>query len=298
MATITMRPLLGLALLAAVLLGNQPTVPSAAATPVVVAQAATAAPAAAQPPAAEPPTAAAVATPTVVATVSPAYPTLEPCSLEAYRAACAAATAELAAYGLDIEDVPAWTGFGLRRFVEAVERLADAFGGGNDRARRIARFTLALGTGTDGGRILVVWQAEPQERGGNPVRGGYAADRLYFNPNTLFLDMDTPEEAQGRAPQAIWWLYIHELAHLWDERSAPVAQARYSAAMRRWVYAQAEAGLADEYPSSYAVIGGPAEAFADSVAATVTGDAAVRSYYGSPRDTFVRTMLCEAVGCR
>ena len=145
---------------------------------------------------------------------------------------------------------------------------------------------------------MVVWQAEPQDRGGNPVRGGYAANRLYFNPNTLFLDMDTPEEARRRAPQACWWLYIHELAHLWDERSAPVAQARYSALMRQWVYAQYDAEIMDEYPSSYAVSGGPAEAFADSVAATVTGDSANRLYYGSPRDNFVMTVLCEAVGCK
>jgi hypothetical protein len=130
------------------------------------------------------------------------------------------------------------------------------------------------------------------------VRGGYAANRLYFNPNTYFLDTDTPEEARERSPQATWWLYIHELAHLWDERSSPVAQARHSAAMRQWVYAQYEAGIMDEYPSSYAVIGGPAEAFADSVAATVTGESAMRDYYGSPRDIFVKTVLCEAVGCK
>ncbi|MFN8511419.1 MAG: hypothetical protein U0841_02240 [Chloroflexia bacterium] len=38
------------------------------------------------------------------------------------------------------------------------------------------------------------------------------------------------------------------------------------------------------------------EAFADSVAATVTGDSSANShYYGSPRDNFVHTLLCEAV---
>jgi hypothetical protein len=230
--------------------------------------------------------------------VAPAYPALEPCSLDAHRAACEDYASELAAYGLDVEDLSQWTAFGLGRFVEAIEQFADGFGGGGLRSQRIARFSFALGTDAANGRILVVWQAEPQARDGNPVRGGYAANRLYFNPNTYFLDTDTMDEARERSPKATWWLYIHELAHLWDERSAPIAQARHSAAMRQWVYAQYEAGIMDEYPSSYAVIGGPAEAFADSVAATVTGDSPMRDYYGSPRDNFVKTVLCEAVGCK
>ena len=53
-----------------------------------------------------------------------------------------------------------------------------------------------------------------------------------------------------------------------------------------------------EYPSSYAVLGGPLEAFADSVAATVTGDAANRDYYGSLRDHFVQAALCEVSNCQ
>jgi hypothetical protein len=294
-----MRTLLALAILAAVLLSNRPVVLSSetqttqAATPV----AATAT--AVQPTAiVEAPTVETTEAPAAPAAVAPAYLALEPCSLETNRAACEDDANELVAYGIDFEDLSQWTAFGLGRFVAAVEHLADAFGGGEVRAQRIAQFTRALGTGTANGRILVVWQAEPQARDGNPVRGGYAINRLYFNPNTYFLDTDTPEQARERSPQATWWLYIHELAHLWDERSAPVAQARYSARMRQWVYAQYEEGIMDEYPSSYAVIGGPAEAFADSVAATVTGDAAMRDYYGSPRDHFVQAMLCVAVGCR
>jgi hypothetical protein len=298
MKAYTMRPLLALALLATLLLSNRPTVLSSETQSVqVVTQ--VAATATAQPTAiAEASVVVAAEAPTAPAAVTPAYLALEPCSLDTHRAACEGFVSELAAYGLDVEDLSGWTAFGLGRFVDAVEQLADAFGGGQDRAQRIARFSFALGTDTAGGRILVVWQAEPQAREGNPVRGGYAANRLYFNPNTYFLDTDTAEEARARSPKATWWLYIHELAHLWDERSSLVAQARHSAAMRRWVYAQYELGIMDEYPSSYAVIGGPAEAFADSVAATVTGDAAMRDYYGSPRDNFVRAALCETVGCR
>lgn len=296
----TARPLLALALVALVLLGGRPLVRSADAPPTPVRRVAT--PTAALP-VAPTPTATPMAAPTTTvapapAVVAPADSAFGPCALAAHHAACAGDAGELAAYGLEIAELSAWTAFGLRRFVEAVERLADALGGGGDRARRIARLALALGTDAPNGRIVVAWQAEPQARDGNPVRGGYAASRLYFNPNTLFLDTDTPEEALGRAPQAFWWLYVHELAHLWDERSAPAAPARLSARLRQWVRAQDEAGVPDEYPSSYAVIGGPLEAFAESVAATVTGDAPMRTYYGSPRDTFVRTVLCEAVGCR
>lgn len=299
MAKFTMRPLLALALLATVLLSNRPAVRSSDAQAVQVVAQVAATPATIQPtatvaaPVAEA-TEAAV-TPSVVA---PAYLALEPCSLDTYRATCEGYASELAAYGLDFEDLSQWTTFGLGRFVAAVEHLADAFGGGELRAQRIARFSFTLGTDTTNGRILVIWQAEPQARDGNPVRGGYASNRLYFNPNTYFLDTDTSEQALERSSQATWWLYIHELAHLWDERSSPIAQTRFSAAMRQWVYKQYEAGIMDEYPSSYAVIGGPAEAFADSVAATVTGDSANSHYYGSPRDNFVRTLLCEAVGCR
>jgi hypothetical protein len=298
MKNVVTRPLLALALLATVLLANRPVVLSSETQPVQVVTP-VAATAAIQPTViVAAPNVEATATATAPTVVAPAYPALEPCSLDAHRVACEGFASELAAYGLDFEDLSVWTAFGLGRFVDAVEQMADAFGGGQDRARRIARFTYALGTGTTSGRILVVWQAEPQARDGNPVRGGYASNRLYFNPNTFYLDTDTPEEARERSPKATWWLYIHELAHLWDERSSPIAQARHSAAMRQWVHAQYELGIMDEYPSSYAVIGGPAEAFADSVAATVTGDSAMRDYYGSPRDNFVRTVLCEAVGCR
>ena len=292
----TMRRLLALALLATVLLGERPTVLASDTPPAPVTTRAWLATNGVPMPVAATPAAGTAETPLPPAASAPAYSALAPCSLDAHRAACADDAAELAAYGLDVEDLSAWTAFGLRRFVQAVERLADAFGGGELRSQRVARFTQVLGT--DGGRLLVVWQAEPQARDGNPVRGGYAANRLYFNPNTYYLDTDTAEEARERSPEATWWPYIHELAHLWDERSAPVAQARHSAAMRRWVDAQLAAAVMDEYPSSYAVFGGPAEAFAESVAATVTGDAAGRDYYGSPRDTFVRTALCEAVGCR
>jgi hypothetical protein len=300
MANYTMRPLLALALLAAVLLSNRPAVLSSEAQPVQLATQVATTPATVQPTALVAAPVAGMTEKTTVApeVVAPAYLALEPCSLDTHRAACEGYASELAAYGLDLEDLSQWTAFGLGRFVAAVEHLADAFGGGALREQRIARFSYALGTDQDNGRILVVWQAEPQARDGNPVRGGYAANRLYFNPNTYFLDTDTPAEAREQSPQATWWLYIHELAHLWDERSSPVTQARHSARMRQWVYAQYEAGIMDEYPSSYAVIGGPAEAFADSVAATITGDSAMRDYYGSPRDTFIKTMLCEAVGCR
>ena len=298
MKAFLMRPLLALALLATVALGNRPIVLSSETQPVrmilPVATTAVVQPAAIV----EAPVVEVIAATTDLEGTAPAYLALEPCSLDAHRAACAGFVSELGAYGLNIEDPSQWTVFGLERFVAAVERLADAFGGGELRSRRIARFSLALGTDTADGRILVIWQAEPQARDGNPVRGGYAANRLFYNPNTYFLDSDTPEQARERSPKATWWLYIHELAHLWDERSAPIAQTRYSARMRQWVYAQDELGIVDEYPSSYAVTGGPAEAFADSVAATVTGDAANQLYYGSPRDNFVRTLLCEAAGCR
>lgn len=299
MAKFTMRPLLALALLTTVLLSNRPAVLSSdTQTTQMVTQAATAAPTVQPTAIVEAPIVGATETTVAPEVVAPAYLALEPCSLDTYRAACDGYASELAAYGLDFEDLSQWTVFGLGGFVEAVEHLADAFGGGELRAQRIARFSRALGTDTATGRILVIWQAEPQARDGNPVRGGYASNRLYFNPNTYFLDTDTPEQARERSSQATWWLYIHELAHLWDERSSPIAQARYSAAMRQWVYTQYEAEIMDEYPSSYAVIGGPAEAFADSVAATVTGDSANSHYYGSPRDNFVHTLLCEAVGCK
>lgn len=288
MQAMATRTLTVLALLAIVLLGHRPVALASGARPArAVAEAATVPPAAVDP-----------ETPARLAAVASADLPLVPCSLAAHRHACDGYASELAAYGLDIQDPVQWTAFGLWRFVEAVERLADAFGGGGVRARRIARLSLALGTDTGSGRIAVVWQAVPQAREGNPVRGGYAADRLYFNPNTLFLDTDTPEEARERSPEGTWWLYIHELAHLWDERSALAAEARLSAAMRRWVGAQDAAGVTGAYPSSYAVIGGPAEAFAESVAATVTGDAAARDYYGSPRDHFVRSALCEATDSR
>lgn len=236
--------------------------------------------------------------PTSAAPTASTDSALQPCAVAAHRAACAADAAELAAYGLDIEDLSQWTGFGLARFVEAVEHLADAFGGEGLRARRIDRLTNALQTGPDGLRVKVLWQATPQDRDGNPVRGGYAANRLYFNPNTLFLDMDTPDEVQGRGDERFWWNFVHELAHLWDERSAPVAANRQSARMHGRVRAQQSEGGMDEYPSSYAVTGGPLEAFADSVAATVTGDAANRDYYGSLRDRFVRAAICEVGGCQ
>ena len=293
--TFAIRPLLALALVALVLVSYRPLVLSFGAQPAqTVAPVAVASiPVAATPEAVAP-------TPAVasVATVALADLALEPCRVASNRVACDGAAAELAAYGIDTEDVSRWTRFGLQRVVEGVERLADAFGGGGRREQRIARLALALGTDADGGRVRVVWQATPQQRDGNPVRGGYAANTLFFNPNTLFLDVDTSEEALARPAVLVWWNVVHELAHLWDERSAPTAPARRSAALRRWVDTQASAGATDEYPSSYAVIGGPLEAFADSVAATVTGDAPVREYYGSPRDNFVRTALCEAVGCQ
>ena len=230
-------------------------------------------------------------------TSAPAELALQPCRSQEYRAACHAYQGVLADYGLDIDDLSPWSLLGLQRFLETVERLADAFGGGGSRAQRIARFTVAMRIGPDGTRIRVLWDAAPQQRDGNPLRGGYAANRLYFNPNTLFLDVDTPEEARGRCAEAVWWNFMHELAHLWDERSAPVAGERYSARMQRWLHEQRAAGRADEYPSSYAIIGGGLEAFAESVAATTTGDAANRDYYGSPRDHFVRAALCETVNC-
>lgn len=155
---------------------------------------------------------------------------------------------------------------------------------------RIARLARALGTDADSSGIRVVWQDTPQQRDGNPVRGGLRGQHP-FNPNTLFLDVDTSEEAlAGRAG----------LVERRARDGAPVGRAvtvarPSSAALRRWVDAQVSAGATDEYPSSYAVIGGPLEAFADSVAATVTGDAPVREYYGSPRDNFVRSALCAAV---
>ena len=237
------------------------------------------------------------ASPAATATEVPLDLPLQPCRAAAWRAACDADAAELADYGLDVAAVSDWTLFGLHRCVEAVERLADALGGGGRRAPRIARFVTALHTGPDGTRVRVLWQATPQQRDGNPVRGGYAADSLFFNPNTLFLDRDTPEEAAGRAGASVWWNVVHELAHLWDERSATVPAARYSARMQRWLDGQQSIGRMDERPSSYAITGGVLEAFAESVAATVTGDAAVRAYYGSPRDDFVRTALGEASAC-
>ena len=298
MKTCLLRPLLALALLATVLSSGRPLIRASGVSPVrATLPAATASPVPPSPDTATP-TAGRAAPLAAQTAVIQAESALEPCSLAAHRAACDGDAHELAAYGLDIEEVSRWTRFGLRRFVEAVERLADAFGGGAARTRRIDRFWLALGANTDGGRIRVVWQEEPQWRGDTPVRGGYAARRLYFNPNTLFLDIDTPEEVRRRTPQGFWWLFIHELAHLWDEGSAPVARARHSSEMRRWVDAQQAEGTARVYPSSYAVIGGMVEDFAESVAATVTGDSALDSYYGSPRDNFVRAVLCEAVGCR
>lgn len=229
--------------------------------------------------------------------VAPTDTALEPCHVEAYRAACDAAVSELAGYGLDIDDVAQWTLFGLRRFIEAVEQLADACGGGGLRAQRIARFTRALQTGPHGERVRAMWDATPQDRDGNPVRGGYAANRLYFNPNTLFLDVDTADEVLERNAAGIWWTFVHELAHLWDERSSPIALERHSAKMQRWLDVQKAAGLTDERPSSYAITGGMLEAFAESVAATITGDSAMHEYYGSPRDIFVRTLLCEGSNC-
>jgi len=293
MRTFMLRPLLALALLAVVLLSYRPLVLSFGARPTQAAAPIASAPVAATAEVIVP--APAVANP---AAVAPTDLALEPCRVAANRAACDGEASELAAYGIVTEDVARWPHFALRRVVEGVERLADAFGGGGRREQRIARLALALGTDVVGGRIRLVWQDAPQQRDGNPVRGGYAANTLFFNPNTLFLDMYTAEEALARPAVLVWWNVIHELAHLWDERSAPAAAARHSAALRRWVDVQATAGATDEYPSSYAVIGGPLEAFADSVAATVTGDAAVREYYGSPRDNFVRTALCEAVGCQ
>ena len=239
----------------------------------------------------------AAAAPAGTATEVPVDLPLQPCRAAAWRAACDADAAELADYGLDVAAVADWTLFGLQRCVEAVERLADALGGGGLRVQRIAHFMAALHTGPDGTRVRVLWQATPQQRDGNPVRGGYAANSLFFNPNTLFLDRDTADEVIGRSSALFWWNFVHELAHLWDERSATVPAARYSARMQRWLDGQRSAGRTDERPSSYAITGGILEAFAESVAATVTGDAAVREYYGSPRDDFVRTILCEASDC-
>lgn len=236
----------------------------------------------------------AVEAPPVAAPLAPADLALGPCHIEAHRAACAGEAGELAAYGLDVEEPARWPLLGLRRFREAVEQMADAFGGEGARAQRIARFAAALETGPDGDRVGARWDATPQWRDGNPMRGGYAADRLYFNPHTLLLDLDTPEEATARPAAAHRWNFVHELAHVWDERSAPVAQGRQSARMGRWLDEQRAAGATVEPPSSYAIWGGELEAFAESVAATVTGDAANRAYDGSPRDAFVRASLEEA----
>lgn len=297
------QSLLALVVLIVVLVGNRPIVlatqpgaPQAATTGVAASLIGTMGQVAATPIVALP--AAPGAAASGIAPVAPADSPLRPCAVAAHRAACAAAAAELAAYGLDIADAAQWTAFGLERFVEATEHLADAFGGGGERARRIERLGGALQTGPGGLRVKVLWQATPQERGGNPVRGGYGANTLFFNPNTFFLDRDSADEVVGRDGERFWWNFVHEMAHLWDERSAPVAVNRQSARMLSWVRAQVADGGTDEYPSSYAVTGGPLEAFADSVAATVTGDAANRDYYGSLRDHFVRAALCEASNCQ
>lgn len=290
-------PLLALAILACLLAGARPLVlasaPPAAASDThdraVVA------------PALDDDTAAARSLPALptaplVTPTAPVDLALGPCRLPAFGPACDAAADELAAYGLDVADMPAWTAFGLGHVLEATERLADAFGGAGARERRIAAFATALRIRPTGERIIVVWVAAPQQHQGNPMRGGYAADHLYFNPNTLFLDTDTPAEARARRAATIWWVVVHELAHVWDERSAPAPQDRHSARMLRWIAGEQARGRTAELPSSYALIGGPLEAFADSVAATVTSDSANRDYYGSPRDDYVRAALCEAVG--
>ena len=288
-----------LVLLVTVLPGARPALPASHGQPAAPAPSVTDEPlAAAATPAAEPATGGAAAASSGPAPVAPADLALQPCRLAAHRPACDGYAAELAAYGLDVDDPAQWTLFGLRRFTEAVELLADAFGGDGVRERRIAGLTTALGTGPGGTRVRVLWDATPQGRDGLVVRGGYAADRLYFNPHTLYLDVHTPAEAPARRAAAHWWNYVHELAHLWDERSAPAAEGRLSARLQRLVDERRAAGLDVEHPSSYGVFGGVLEAFAESVAATVTGDAANRAYAGSVRDRYVREALCAAGGCR
>ena len=296
MGTYAQHLLATLVLLVTVTLSIQPTNPApdsqlvAAPAPAVSDSLAASATPAADPAASD----AAAAPPMVV----PADLALQPCRLAAHRTACDGYVAELAAYGLDVDDPAAWSLLGLRRFMEAVELLADAFGGAGEREQRIPRLTTALATGSGGTRVRVIWDAEPQRRDGLLVRGAYGADRLYFNAHTLYLDMDTPDAALERRAEAHWWNFVHELAHLWDERSSPVAEARYSAQLQRLVAEQQAAGITVEPPSSYGICGGVLEAFAESVAATVTGDAAIRDYYGSARHRFVRETLCGAAGGR
>src|SRR5206468_3232425 len=98
--------------------------------------------------------------------VAPPDLALGPCRLAAYRPACDGYAAELAAYGLDVDDPARWPLLGLRRATEAVELLADAFGGDGVRARRVAHFSAALGTGPGGARVRVLWEAAPQGRDG------------------------------------------------------------------------------------------------------------------------------------
>ena len=80
--------------------------------------------------------------------------------------------------------------------------------------------------------------------------------------------------------------------------AASGAAGRLSAQLERLVEEQRAAGVTVEHPSSYGVFGGVLEAFAESVAATVTGDSANRDYAGSVRDRFVREALCAAGACR
>src|SRR5262245_29478382 len=118
-----MGPLLALALLATVLLSNLPVVLSSATRPLPivspVAATTTVEPTVVAAAPAEAPVVEVTAVPVAPDVVAPAYLALEPCSLAAHRAACAGYASELAAYGLDIEDLVPWTAFGLGRFVEA-----------------------------------------------------------------------------------------------------------------------------------------------------------------------------------
>ncbi|MFN8511418.1 MAG: hypothetical protein U0841_02235 [Chloroflexia bacterium] len=221
MAKFTMRPLLALALLATVLLSNRPAVLSSDTLATQVVTQVAAAALTVQPTAiVEAPVVETTETVVAPEVVAPAYLALEPCSLDTCRAACDGYASELAAYGLDFLRIcrsgrsSGW-GASSRRL-----HLADAFGGGELRGRSGSRASPARWGPTRRPGESCDWQAELQARDGN-LRGGYASNRLYFNPNTYFLDTDTPEQARERSSQATWWLYIHELAHLWDERVLP-----------------------------------------------------------------------------